>query len=194
MGIQEEKAALRKEIRQKRAQIPAASAACSSRQIISQVISLPEYQSARAVFCFVGTPREIDTKPLLRHLIDRGLKPVVPLCTEPGIMEARQISSFDDLVPGMMGILEPRETCPVVKPGEIEFAVIPCLTCDSRGYRLGQGGGYYDRYLAVRNFPAAVICRDVLMAAQVPTEAFDQAADIVVTEKNIIRPHQGLDV
>ena len=84
-----------------------------------------------------------------------------------------------------------------MEPCEIDFGVIPCVSCDMEGHRLGHGGGYYDRYLelaekqvkslAKKCFPRAVICRERLMTAKVPAEATDQKMDFVVNENKIVR-------
>ena len=65
-----------------------------------------------------------------------------------GIMELRQITSLDQLTPGAYGILEPPADSPAIEADGVDFAVLPCLSCSHSGHRLGQGGGFYDRFLA----------------------------------------------
>ncbi len=60
---------------------------------------MPEYQEAQTVFCFVGTDREIDTRPILEDALAAGKTLCVPLCTEPGRMESRQITDLSQLDP-----------------------------------------------------------------------------------------------
>lgn len=201
----------------------------ADRQICLNILSMDEYKSAQAVFCFVGTKDEIDTTAILQQALDDGKKLLVPKCrpknvavsgegegfggaktgtrtgagtsteavnTSAGIMDVFEITSLEQLEPGAYGILEPREGCPMVEPGEIDFGVIPCVSCDKAGHRLGHGGGYYDRYLEMAEkqvkslgkkcFPRAVICRERLMTAEVPAEATDQKMDFVVNEVEII--------
>ena len=70
---------------------------------------------------------------------------------------------------------------------EVEFAVIPCLTTDHKGNRLGHGGGFYDiLFNRYNNVPAAIICRE-LMCGDVPTEPFDHRFSITVTENGVFR-------
>ena len=73
--------------------------------ICRHVLDWEVYRQAKAVFCYVGTDREIDTRPILRDALDRGKVLAVPLCVAKGVMEARQIRSLDDLVPGKYGIV-----------------------------------------------------------------------------------------
>ena len=60
---------------------------------------MPEYQSAGTIFCFVGTGREIDTRPILRHALNSGKTVCVPLCTTPGQMELRRITALGNSGP-----------------------------------------------------------------------------------------------
>jgi 5-formyltetrahydrofolate cyclo-ligase len=159
----------------------------SAAAIRGQVEALPEYQRAGTVFAFVGAKWEIDTKELLRNALAAGKRVAVPLCVGPGIMEARLISGLDELAPGAYGIPAPLASCPVCPPAEIDFAVIPCVACDRAGRRLGQGGGYYDRFLAGAAFTKAAICRDIGLVDRIPAEPRDHPVDCVVTETAVYR-------
>lgn len=154
--------------------------------ICKRVLELPAYQRAEVFFCFIGTDEEIDTRMLLEQAWKDGKRVTVPKCMEKGCMEAYEIRSFSELSVGKFGILEPEEGCPLVRPGEIDFAVIPCVSCDREGRRLGRGGGYYDRYLEKTDFVTAVLCREKLLLEKVPAEGFDSCADWVITEDKTI--------
>ena len=75
--------------------------------IFSEVLSLPEYRSAKTVFCFVGMHAEIQTAVLIEEMIRAGKQVAVPRCAGKGIMHAHVIHSLAELRPGTMGILEP---------------------------------------------------------------------------------------
>lgn len=154
----------------------------SGAKITARVLALPDYRSARSVFCFVGTGLEIDTRPILEEALRAGRTLCVPLCTGPGLMEPRQITALSQLVPGAYGIPEPRAECPAVAADEIDFAVIPCLSCDRAGRRLGRGGGYYDRFLSGYRAAAVMVCRERLMRDEIPVETLDCPIPWVVTE------------
>ena len=143
------------------------------------------YQDARTVFCYVGTDREVDTMPILRAALQEGRTVAVPLCTAPGVMEARQITGVGDLVTGKYGILAPRAACPVLEPGDIDVAVVPCCTGNGRGERLGYGGGYYDRYLPLTRCPTLLLCRSRLVREDIPTEEHDVRMNYLVTELGV---------
>ena len=88
----------------------------------------------------------------------------------------------------MYGILEPKRTCELVTAEQIDFAVVPCLSFDRAGRRLGQGGGYYDRLLPHLHCPTCLICRERLMSDAVPTEEHDCRCTLYITERGVMTP------
>ena len=182
------KKALRREVLCEAASLTPAYKKQADEAIIRCLTALPEYREAGTVFCFVGTDQEIKTWPFLLSALADGKTVAVPLCTGKGIMEARQILSKEDLMPGAYGILEPKPACPLVEPSQIDLAVIPCVSCTHDGRRLGHGGGYYDRYFcdAVTS-TAVLICREQLVREAIPTEAHDIRFPLVITDAGIFR-------
>jgi len=101
-------------------------------------------------------------------------------------MEARVIKSLDDLHPGKFGIPEPDASARLLLPGEIDLAVVPCIAADRQGYRLGHGGGYYDRYLAQTKCTTVCLCRGRLLQNELPRDAFDMPINSILTENACI--------
>ena len=185
MTRKEEKQQLRKLIRAMERELPQSYKDQASAAICAHLIAMPEYQAADTVFAFVGTSKEIDTTAFLEDVLRRGKRLCVPLCTGAGIMEARQITSPEQLVPGAYGILEPPADAPVIPPDQIDFTVVPCVACDHAGRRLGQGGGYYDRFLAGYRSAAVLVCRERLIREELPVEPHDRPIPWVVTERGL---------
>lgn len=142
MSVIEEKKALRTYIRQTERTLDPSYKAESSEAICRCVLALEEYRAAGTVFAFAGTVHEIDTSLLLKETLAAGKTLVLPRCAEGHALDLCVVTSMDELVPGMYGILEPKADCALVTPADIDFAVVPCLSFDRRGRRLGQGGGY----------------------------------------------------
>lgn len=157
----------------------------SSRAIAAHLLAMPEYQEAGTVFCFVGTEREIDTRPILEDVLAAGKRLCVPLCTGKGIMEPRQVTDLAQLVPGAYGILEPPASAPPAAVDEVDFAVLPCLTCNHLGQRLGRGGGYYDRFLSHYRGGTVLLCREKLIREEIPLEPHDYPVPWVLTERGL---------
>ena len=188
MSVIEEKKALRTHIRQTERTLEADYKAESSAAICRHVLALQEYRAAKVVFAFAGTVHEIDTSLLLRETIAAGTTLVLPRCAEEHALDLCVVRSRDDLEAGMYGILEPKRSCALVTPADIDFAVAPCLSFDRVGRRLGQGGGYYDRLLPQLRCPTCLICRERLMSEAVPTEEHDRRCTLYITENGVMTP------
>lgn len=142
-----------------------------------QLFSLPAWQQAGTVFCFVSMRDEPDTLLILQQALADGRRLCVPRCLpgDEGQMDIVEITSLNDLQPGRYGILEPsggRVT--TLEPGAL--ALIPCLAADRQGVRLGRGAGYYDRFLAqfVRTGgKKLLLCPEALLFDALPSDAWD---------------------
>ena len=187
MNLIEAKKALRSEVRAAECALSPRYRAESNAGINARLLALPEFRMAQTVFAFVGTAREIDTMALLRRILDEGKTLVLPRCGAEHTMALCRVETLEQLAPGAYGILEPVESCGVLTPEEIELTITPCLSCDRQGNRLGQGGGYYDRFFARYHGAAALLCREKLMAEAVPVEAHDRRFDLLVTENAVYR-------
>ena len=178
---------VKKKLREKiRAQIRAFSPeekARSDARIFRAVLSLPLYQRAKVIFVYVSLDWEIDTHALIKEALSSGKTVAVPKCLPGGRMEVYRLKDFHQLKAQMLGILEPEEGADKIAEERLELALIPCLSCTRDGIRLGQGGGYYDRFLAgkKRLFKLA-LCRESLLSKNLPCEAHDIRMDAVLTE------------
>ena len=185
MTRQEEKKQLRAIVRRLEAALSPEYKIKSGRAIVRRLLAMPEYQEAQTVFCFVGTDWEIDTRPIFEDILAAGKVLCVPLCTAPGVMETRQITNLDQLSPGAFGISEPPASAPAVPVDTIDFAVLPCVTCNYLGQRLGHGGGYYDRFLSRFRGGTVLLCREQLIRQEIPVEPHDYPVPWVLTERSL---------
>ncbi|MEA5576947.1 5-formyltetrahydrofolate cyclo-ligase [Anabaena sp. UHCC 0451] len=86
---------------------------------------------------------------------------------------------------GDYGITEPHPEAPIIDPTEVDLILVPCVACDRQGYRLGYGGGYYDRLLsspAWSKIPTMGVVFDFAYFAQLPCDNWDKPLQGVVTE------------
>lgn len=183
------KAALRREARERGAGGSREYRAWASAGICQGLWALPELEAAPVVLGFYPTPAEPDITPVLEGLLAGGRVLALPRCISPGMMEARQVRSLDDLSPGAYGLLEPGEGAPLIPWGELSFAIVPCIAADRRGGRLGHGGGYYDRFLAWApgDMAAAMVCFSDRLVDAVPMGELDIPVPLVVTEEGTWR-------
>lgn len=167
------------ELRRQAAALPQMDAGA----LFQRFLALPQVEKADTVMVFYGTGREPDTLPLIRALLERGKRTALPVVLPHREMEAREVLDPDRLVPNRYGIPEPDESCPVIPKDEIAVALIPHLMCDREGYRLGWGGGYYDRWLV--DFPGSTVCvcRPERLVEHMPREKFDVPVKLVLIEE-----------
>ena len=150
-----------------------------------RLLTFPPFLRAKSVFCYVSGKNELSTWPLLRFCLERGVTLCVPRCYPGREMRAHVITSENQLTPGFYGLLEPPEDAPVLENPEI--AIVPGLAFDRIGYRLGRGGGYYDRWLAGRDCLKIGLCRTGALADSLPRDAYDQRVDMICTPEEIFR-------
>lgn len=185
MSAAQERDALRARMRAaRRALCSDAQAACAQR-LAEHVIASPVYQRAHTVMLYAAAKGEIPLQPVLEDVLASGRRAALPLCGGPGEMTAREIRSADELRPGAYGVPEPPQDSPIVPPEEIGLVLVPGTAFDAAGGRLGQGGGYYDRYLTKTDAYRMGVCHSFALIGEVPVLAHDVRMDAVATEEGI---------
>ena len=131
-----------------------AAPAAASAAIFDRIVAMPEVAAARTVAAFTSIPGEPDTGPLIEWCRRSGRTVVLP------------------------------EDEPAPDPGTVDVVVVPGVAFTADGRRLGQGGGWYDRFLARLRAEAVTIgvAFEVQIVESLPTEPHDVAVDCVVTE------------
>ena len=138
--IKEQKKELRTKVKKKISKLSRRETEESDKKILHQIKSLAEYKNADTIFCYVSTEKEINTISLLQEILDSGKRLGVPKCTGKGIMDAYEIQNLEQLKIGSYGILEPGEECDIIlDPTEIQFAIIPCISCNRKGSDMAGG-------------------------------------------------------
>ena len=142
---------------------------------------LSAFGEEESFFVYLSFGSEVSTKGLIRALLARGKKVCVPRI-EGGVM--RSVPYAEPLEAGAYGILQP-------KGGEetaCRVALTPLLAVDGEGYRLGYGGGYYDKYFARHPDVLRVGLAYAGQAVErLPREKTDMPLHAVVTEKGVTR-------
>lgn len=180
---------LREKMRKKRALITPEERGVMSAEITKKILSLAEYKSAKMIFCYVPLKNEVDTFSLIKTALGEQKSVAVPRCI-PGhpLMDFYYINSLDDLKEGSYGILEPQENEKYICNETDGFCILPGLSFDRMGNRLGYGKGYYDRFLHSFSGVTAGVCfSNTLTLTSIPRGRFDVPADIVITDKEIIK-------
>lgn len=151
--------------------------------VCRHTLRLYQYRRARTVLCYLSTPIEVDTHAILRHAFAHGKRIALPRCVEgTRLMDFYVVESEDDLERGSYGLLEPRRTCPKLSDFSHSVCLVPALLFDREGYRMGYGGGYYDRFLCGYHGPKVglIYSRDIHSA--LPHGRFDRPVDLIVSD------------
>lgn len=183
-----DKKSLRRTVLRQRRALPAAEKACLDAAVLRQLLTLlPTLSADRPIFCYVGAGFEVSTHTFLSACFHAGIPVCVPLCTGSGIMEARLLHSMQELIPGAYDLPEPPPSSPVIQPNQLGAVFVPGLAFDAQGYRLGRGGGFYDRYLKKLpdDTPVYGLCyRDFIRA--LPLDLHDRPVRAIITEEGVI--------
>ena len=181
--IDSEKKELRRRVRSQLAALTREELSQSDGALFARFLALPQVEEAKTIFAFWGIPgKEPDTAQLIRELLRRGKTVGLPRMLPDHRMEVRRYDPDRPLVSVSFGISEPGEDCPLIAREAINLVLVPAVCYDRRGYRLGFGGGYYDRWLAGFSGVTVGLCREAVLQEAVPTEAHDARVDLLLTE------------
>ncbi|MGO9809680.1 MAG: 5-formyltetrahydrofolate cyclo-ligase [Isosphaeraceae bacterium] len=186
-----QKRALRRSIKQSILGLDPDVRAAAEAQLIAQFPALPGYAAAQTVLLYVSAfAEEINTHSFFLHALAAGKRVLCPrVQRQDNRMRLFQITSpTANLEPGILGIPEPREDCALVAAAEVDWALIPGLAFDCRCYRLGRGGGHYDRLLPRMRPDAScwALGFDCQLAGELPIEPHDVPIDGVATPGRLI--------
>jgi 5-formyltetrahydrofolate cyclo-ligase len=183
------KRALRQRLMVNRAGRPAGERATAADALCARVLALPEVEAASAIACYVATPEEPGTDPLLLALSARGCSVLLPVL-QPDFDLSWAAFEPGALRSGRLGIREPTGT-PLGREAVqgVSVVVCPALAADELGRRLGRGGGSYDRALV--GLPSGVL-RVVLVyddevLPAVPVDRHDEPVHVIVTPTRTVR-------
>lgn len=183
-----EKAQLRLKMINIRTSLSTNEVQTKSNRIIDQIIRLPQYSKAETLLVYLPFKNEIDTKPLIEKSWRDNKSILVPVCQPEKKLLLSDLYSFTELEENKYGILEPaKEHQRPTSHEKIDLAIIPGVAFDYSGYRLGYGGGYYDRFLdnLLPDCTKIGLVFDFQLIDKVPTELHDTRVDIILTESRI---------
>jgi 5-formyltetrahydrofolate cyclo-ligase len=176
-----DKNSLRRQFIQQRQGLPLALWRAQSDRICAHLSHCPQFVTARTILAYQTCRQEPTLDALFTHPHKHwGL----PRCVGKELRWHRW-QPASPLVSGAYDILEPQPELPLLEPSDVDLMLVPAVAIDRRGYRLGYGGGYYDRLRADplwRKIPTIGIAFDFAYVAALPLEAWDLPLDAVCTE------------
>lgn len=202
-----DKAGLRREMQRRRQGLAPAAWAGMSRHAGERLLALPQFTAAGTLLVYWSVDRELDTHGITAAAVAAGKRVALPRVvrwpagSEPpaaapvygggGRGLALHLFSGDpaELVPGPLGLLEPAAGAPAVTVAELDLVVVPGLAFDRGGWRLGYGGGYFDRLLA--HVPARVclvgLTFGFAILPELPRAPHDRPVHLVVSEAEVVK-------
>lgn len=148
-------------------------------RLIMRLMGHDLYKNCSRIFLYASVGSEIDTHTLINSAYSAGKTVALPKCKSAGLMEFHRYQGR--LLTGKFSIPEP-ESDEILSPEKNDLMIVPGLAFDKQGYRVGQGGGYYDRYLARFDCVKIGLCRDIFLLEEVPVQWNDLPVDYVITE------------
>ena len=185
---------LRRIFRAKRNELSDQETAIDSSLICSRITDLKEYKEAEAVLCYMAFRNEVDNKNIMLTSWASGKKVFLPRIDGMN-MEFFLTEGEDTLIMNDLGIMEPAPDSlklpKLMEEGTKLLMIVPGLVFDKRGYRLGYGGGFYDRYLSENRGRYSIITAAAAFSIQIydrdlPAEDHDIPVDLIVTENTVI--------
>jgi 5-formyltetrahydrofolate cyclo-ligase len=157
--LKREKKAIRTRVRAVRDTLSTEEREHASAAIAERVLALPELDGVGTAMVFASFGTEVDTRPIVEGLDARGVRIAMP-----------RVEGLDI--------------------AEIEAVITPGLAFDRAGHRIGYGGGFYDRFFtSARELRKIAVGFSVqVLDEELPHGAFDVAVDVVVTEREVLRP------
>jgi 5-formyltetrahydrofolate cyclo-ligase len=181
------KQALRVRMRTVREALPKLSCDARSAEITKRLFALAEIERARTILAFASIRNEVRTRPSMEAAWASGKRVALPRVVGDEL-QLHIVDCETALVAGAFSVPEPPEEAPRIPPADVDFALVPALAVDPRGYRIGYGGGYYDKLIPrLENARTCALAYDFQLIAEVPELPFDIAVDLVVTDERVIR-------
>lgn len=156
-----------------------------SEAVLSHLLSHPIYRNSRTVHTYVSLEDEVDTWPLISGALEDGKRVVVPVVSDDDMLHC-EVGPTSEFVRGRFGLWEPKRRREV-EVEELDLVVVPGVAFDRRGYRLGFGRGYYDRFLSRASAPKVGLAFDFQVVPRIPDDPHDQRVDYLATEEGIFR-------
>ena len=140
------KSELRKQVLQDMKAIPREQKQAMDQALTERFLKHPFYQEAKVIATYLSFPHEFQTQELIEQALRDGKKVLIPKTYPKGRMDF-VVYDPQQLVKTSFGLLEPQGNLEVVDASQIDLIHVPGLAFTTEGYRIGYGGGYYDRYL-----------------------------------------------
>ncbi len=190
-GLKFEKSRIREEMLEKRMAVPEEEKLSADKAMVQKLASLASFRFAEVILFYAPIKGEPDITEAVKLAVDAGKKVAFPKCdTENFLMTYKFVNSIDELVEGAYGIFEPKDEAEsyIPSPYKHDICIVPAVCFDKRGYRIGYGKGYYDRFLSGFGGTAIGFTMNRFLQNELPKGKYDKTVDLIITEKGVVTP------
>ncbi len=184
----------RLEILERRDALSAEERETRSRAIREHLFSLRQWPGRGPVLFFHTMKTEVNTIPMMEEAISQEIPVALPRMAGPGRLTLHAVENLhNSLEPNDLGIMEPVETCSSVEATDLGIIIVPGVAFGPLGYRIGYGGGFYDRLLV--SAPRALrvgVAFDLQRVESLLRKSHDVPVDILITESGPLTFHRRL--
>ena len=186
LSVREEKKNIRQELLAIRRTITDDERILAEESMISRITSLASFRFAKTVLLYSPIKGEVNLLPLIQVILKEGKSVAFPLChTESCTLTYHYVTSIDELISGSYGTMEPSINSPLYIPDKNnnDLILVPGISFDKQGYRLGYGKGYYDRYLSLYPCKSVGIAFSECLCKELPHNIYDFKINCLITDK-----------
>lgn len=182
--IEQEKRALRAELRERRQLLSDAQRETAAAGIGDQLDALLAEHSAQSISCFLSTTTEPGTHDFVTSAVRRGIRVLLPVTRADGLLDWAVANESDEITEGLFGLPEPTgEVLGPIAVNDVDLMIIPAAAIDATGMRLGWGRGYFDKTIGSMEKcpPVYAVIYDSEILDFLPREVHDQPVTGIVT-------------
>ncbi|MBQ6051843.1 MAG: 5-formyltetrahydrofolate cyclo-ligase [Clostridia bacterium] len=186
MDIRSRKNELREYYSHKRKMLSSSEKEFLDEQIANRFLNMSAFKSSNQILFYSSTADEISTDLIFDCSLKLGKACFFPKCYEQSKMSFFRVYGKDELIPDYFNIKAPANEKEIYSPLPSDIIIVPAMSYDVKGFRLGYGKGFYDRFLPDFMGTKIGLCYSDFIAESLPRGRYDISVDIIVTEKKYI--------
>jgi 5-formyltetrahydrofolate cyclo-ligase len=184
----QEKADIRRTVLLERGKLTKKELRLKSEAVCNRLKQSDEYKNSTILYIYMDFKNEVITRSIIEDAHKTGKKVAIPKIIGDE-MYFYYIKSVSNLQKGYFGILEPETTMPAMDQDGI--MIVPGVAFDEKGYRIGYGKGYYDRFLQKhKRFKKIAFAFELQIVEEIPYDGYDVPMDLIITEERVIQIKQ----
>lgn len=186
MDLRTYKNELRDYYSRRRRELPSEYKRILDNQIAERFLNMIAYKHAKQILFYASTNDEISTDLIFATALSNGKNCYFPKCYDQSKMVFFRVKSDNDLAPDSFNIKAPTNFSEVYSSQPSDIIIVPAMAYDSKGFRLGYGKGFYDRFLTDFWGTKIGLCYSDFITESLPKGRYDISVDVIVTEKRLI--------